>query len=92
MTSYHDDLVLPGRPGDLALVIDLIEQACSRAGVDPAAWSDLQLATEEACANVIEHAYREAEGQFSAIFLALPVADTVIGTISIQNSKPDAFD
>src|SRR5450759_3512730 len=28
----------------------------------------------------------------SAIFLPLPVADTVIGTISIQNSKPDAFD
>jgi|BarGraNGADG00212_2_1021979.scaffolds.fasta_scaffold06369_2 anti-sigma regulatory factor (Ser/Thr protein kinase) len=68
MTSYHDDLVLPGRPGDLALVIDFIEQACTRAGVDPAAWSDLQLATEEACANVIEHAYREAEGQFEVRF------------------------
>jgi anti-sigma regulatory factor (Ser/Thr protein kinase) len=68
MTGFHDDLVLPGRPTDLALVIDFIEQACARAGVDPAAWFDLQLATEEACANVIEHAYREAGGKYEAHF------------------------
>jgi anti-sigma regulatory factor (Ser/Thr protein kinase) len=68
MTGYHDDLVLPGRPADLALVIDFIEQACTRAGVDPAAWFDLQLATEEACANVIEHAYQETGGEFAIGF------------------------
>jgi anti-sigma regulatory factor (Ser/Thr protein kinase) len=68
MTGFHDDLVLPGRPTDLALVIDFIEQACARAGVDPAAWFDLQLATEEACANVIEHAYREAGGKYEVRF------------------------
>ena len=68
MTSHQEDLVLPGRTTDLALVIDYIEHACARAGVDQAAWFDLQLATEEACANVIEHAYQDTGGQFSVRF------------------------
>ena len=36
--------------------------------------------------------YQSDDPPRSAIFLPLPVADTVIGTISIQSSRPNAFD
>jgi serine/threonine-protein kinase RsbW len=70
MASYEEDLVLPGRTADLTRVLDFIETACERAGVKPDAWTDLQLATEEACANIIEHAYEAAGGEFVVRFAA----------------------
>ncbi len=68
MTGYHEAITLPGRKADLARVIDFIELSCARAGVTPAASFDLQLATEEACANVIQHAYNGTGGQFEVHF------------------------
>ena len=36
--------------------------------------------------------YQSDDPPRSAIFLPLPAADSVIGTLSIQSTKPDAFD
>jgi anti-sigma regulatory factor (Ser/Thr protein kinase) len=68
MSSFRDDLVLSGQHNDLSRVVEFVEQACAEAGVDPAAWFDLQLATEEACANVIEHAYQRRGGRMEIRF------------------------
>lgn len=43
-------------------VIDFVSEASAQAGVTPDLRFDLQLATEEACCNVIEHAYGGSGG------------------------------
>lgn len=68
MPRYEEEIVLPGRASDLPVVLDFLEVACQRCGVEPSAWFDLQLATEEACANVIEHAYAEGGGEYRLSF------------------------
>jgi serine/threonine-protein kinase RsbW len=49
---------------DLPRVLAFIEDVCRDAHVDEALWFDLQLALEEACCNVIEHAYNGEGGEF----------------------------
>jgi serine/threonine-protein kinase RsbW len=49
---------------DLPRVLEFMEESCRDANVDPALWFDLQLAVEEACCNVIEHAYNGEGGEF----------------------------
>jgi serine/threonine-protein kinase RsbW len=41
---------------------------CEQAAIDPALRFDLQLAVEEACMNVIEHAYGGKGGEFTVCF------------------------
>jgi serine/threonine-protein kinase RsbW len=45
------------RAESLAAVRAFVERACAEAGADPRATSDLTLAVDEACANIIEHGY-----------------------------------
>ncbi len=49
-------------------ILAFVEEACATAGVAPTLLFDLQLATEEACSNVIEHAYRGKRGVFRLTF------------------------
>lgn len=53
---------------DLPKVFTFVEEACRDAPVDPQLCFDLQLAVEEACCNVIEHAYDGAGGEFTLCF------------------------
>jgi serine/threonine-protein kinase RsbW len=53
---------------DLPGVLEFMEASCRDANVDPALWFDLQLAVEEACCNVIEHAYNGEGGEFCVSF------------------------
>lgn len=62
---------------DLPGVFAFMEEACKDAQVDPGLCFDLQLAVEEACCNVIEHAYDGAGGEFT-IWFARRGRDVVI--------------
>jgi anti-sigma regulatory factor (Ser/Thr protein kinase) len=57
-----------GHMAELPQVLDFVEESAEEAGVDPDARFDLQLAVEEACTNVIEHAYGGQGGAFELCF------------------------
>jgi serine/threonine-protein kinase RsbW len=68
MPSVYRELTVPGHVADLPDVLTFIEAACEGAGVRPELWFDLKLAVEEACANVIEHAYSGKGGELVITF------------------------
>jgi serine/threonine-protein kinase RsbW len=70
MPSFYRELFVPGRVTDLPDVLAFIEAACEAAAVRPEFWFSLQLAVEEACANVIEHAYGGKGGDLLITFTA----------------------
>ena len=47
----------PGRFSSLAEIAQFVTQAAATAGLDPKAAYAVQLAVDEACSNIIEHAY-----------------------------------
>lgn len=70
MPIFFRELTVPGRTADLPDVLAFIEAACEEADVLPELWFDLQLAVEEACTNVIEHAYDGKGGDLDITFAA----------------------
>ena len=57
-TTLHVD----AKVESLAAVRAFVEQACRKAGTDPASCFDLKLAVDEACANIIAHGYKGRTG------------------------------
>jgi serine/threonine-protein kinase RsbW len=51
------EIAVEARVENLAAVRAFVEEACRRAGADAATCSELKLAVDEACANIIEHGY-----------------------------------
>jgi len=51
------ELTVPGRLEDLATICEFVGQAAKQAGASKRATFDIQLAVDEACTNIIEHAY-----------------------------------
>lgn len=49
--------IFPGRFSSLSAISDFVTQAAREAGLDEDAISAVQLAVDEACSNIIEHAY-----------------------------------
>ena len=77
MPSFSRELTVPGNIADLPVILAFVEASCEESGVYPALVFDLQLAVEEACANVIEHAY-DSKGGDLAITFATRGRDVVI--------------
>ncbi len=50
-------LVVPSSTINLAMIRDFVEDSSRRSAIDEASMQRLKLAVDEACANVIEHAY-----------------------------------
>lgn len=63
-----------------------VQQACLTAGCDTEFATDWVLAVNEACMNVIQHAYRFAEGQ--SLRIELGVEDGELATLVCDNGAP----
>jgi len=57
------ELTVPGRLEDLATICEFVGQAAKQAGASKRAVFDIQLAVDEACTNIIEHAYSGSGGE-----------------------------
>jgi anti-sigma regulatory factor (Ser/Thr protein kinase) len=68
MTFFKRELSVRGTAADLPRIADFIEAACEAAHINQAARFDLNLAVEEACCNIMEHAYENEGGPFSVCF------------------------
>lgn len=62
MTFFQSKLLADVTTADIPDILTFVEDACQEAGVEPGLWFDLQLVVEEACTNVIEHAYQGRGG------------------------------
>jgi serine phosphatase RsbU (regulator of sigma subunit)/anti-sigma regulatory factor (Ser/Thr protein kinase) len=82
LTDERLELTLPAEPKTLVAARAIIGRWLTAAGADEATVRDLQTACHEACANVIEHAYRFREATFDIEGL---VADGEIG-LTIRDS------
>ncbi len=68
MTSFESTLALNVTIADLPEILAFVDSACQQVGMGPDLCFDLQLAVEEACTNVIEHAYQGHGGELSICF------------------------
>jgi len=68
MTQFRRELILIGTKSELPRISRFVEEACIGANVDPAASFDLQMAVDEACCNVFEHAYSGSAGEIDLRF------------------------
>jgi serine/threonine-protein kinase RsbW len=50
-------LIVPGRYDQISVICDFVAQGAQKAGLDEDAAFHVQLACDEACTNIIEHAY-----------------------------------
>ncbi len=56
------NLKVPGHERSLGQIRDFVNEVCSELGVASKTTNSMKLAIDEACANIIKHAYREEEG------------------------------
>ena len=64
LKGEHLKLTMPAEPKTLVAARSIVGRWLTAAGADEQAVRDLQMACHEACANVIEHAYRFREATF----------------------------
>ena len=55
------ELMVDGRPENLATIADFVIKAALASGLNEKATFEVQMAVDEACTNVIEHGYGEEE-------------------------------
>ncbi len=70
MRPLTRELFVEGTLHDLPQILDFVDDVCEQAEVNPDWRFNLQLAVEEACCNILEHAYGEDGGAFRIIFEA----------------------
>jgi serine/threonine-protein kinase RsbW len=77
-----EKITFPGQYENLAKIGELVEKAALKAGFDESAAYAIQLAVDEACSNIIEHAYG-GEG-VGDIQLSLQASDSEL-TITLRD-------
>ncbi|MBE9573110.1 MAG: ATP-binding protein [Proteobacteria bacterium] len=65
MESGKFELEIEGKLENLSLIGGFISEAMRKLGVEPATFFKVQLAIDEACTNIIQHAYSEQKGIIS---------------------------
>ncbi|UCF78213.1 MAG: SpoIIE family protein phosphatase [Candidatus Eiseniibacteriota bacterium] len=55
-------LKVPGHERSLGRIRDFVDEVCAELGVASKTTNSMKLAIDEACANIIKHAYREKDG------------------------------
>ncbi len=66
------ELIVPAQHENLALIGEFVVAVARRAGLDEKGVFDVQLATDEACTNVIEYAYANQEGSIHIVCTPQP--------------------
>jgi len=79
-------LILPGRFNSLAAISEFATCAAEAAGLDPCAVYAVQMAVDEACSNIIEHAYG-GEGR-GAIECTCRINDDGLTVILRDHGRP----
>ena len=85
MKSNRFELKIESKLENLSVIGDFIADATKQLGVDSATASRIQLAVDEACTNIIKHAYSEWKG-FITLVLELVNNDLII--IIRDHGKP----
>ena len=55
-------LSVPAEEGQLSRVRDFVAEVCEEASFNPREISNTKLAVDEACTNIVKHAYSDKEG------------------------------
>jgi len=101
MTAIENIFTLdvPSSTANLALIRDFVTRVAAQAGLGDAEVAQLELAVDEACANVIEHAYGDdatKQVKIRAVFdddaLRIHVIDTGVGFDPTQVQQQDLKD
>jgi serine/threonine-protein kinase RsbW len=58
---HEEKLTIPGRYDLITTICDFVADAANQAGLDDSGVFGVQLACDEACTNIIEHAYGEED-------------------------------
>lgn len=85
MTFFRSALIQDVNNEALPGILAFVEDACQQANVEPCLLFDLQLATEEACSNVIEHAY---QGQGGALGIRFETHDGDVRITLHDHGRP----
>ncbi len=85
MKDNQLELQIEAKPENLFVISNFITEAMEQLGVDPATTSKVQLAVDEACTNIIQHAY---SGQKGVIILICELADDDLIVTIRDRGKP----
>ena len=87
------ELTVEGHPENLATIADFVIKAAQASGLNEKATFEVQMAVDEACANVIEHGYGEEEEKGEIALCCKRAEDDFVVTIRDQGQpfNPEAI-
>lgn len=85
MRSNRFELEIEGKLENLSVVADFMSEAMKQLGVDLATISRVQMAVDEACTNIIQHAY---SGEMGVITLVCELVDDDLVITTRDRGKP----
>ncbi len=77
-TQKKYQLKLPSQAGNLSIIRGLVTKVAAQVGLDADEASKIELAVDEACTNVIKHAYGNSQGQMLDILIKVEKNKLVI--------------